>query len=211
VRGDRALSFDVVLNTLLRYKNCFLMCPSSMVRASVYRELRGYREAEFRNTSDLDMWLRIARAYRVGVLEDRLFSYRYGHGNSAQRYHHLRVEQERYFLIMDVHLRDSGALASPEALKAYEAHRGEDGLMRAISAYVLGQVDESRRILRGVSIARLVGSRSVQRWRLAILFGVLQVVLRLPRVSLLARTMEWRFHGSGQPRPNEVRPRFARA
>src|SRR5438128_10157 len=34
VRGNRPVPFAVVLNTLLLHKNCFLMCPSSMVRAS---------------------------------------------------------------------------------------------------------------------------------------------------------------------------------
>ena len=40
----------------------FLRCPTALVRADVYRELGVYRD-EFKNTSDLEMWLRIARRY----------------------------------------------------------------------------------------------------------------------------------------------------
>ena len=35
----------------------------------VYRELGGYRDDLFKNSSDLDMWLRICRKYPIGVLE----------------------------------------------------------------------------------------------------------------------------------------------
>jgi len=70
-----------------------------MVRASVYRDVGVYRDAEFRNTSDMEMWLRIARKYPVGVLEEYLFRYRYGHGNSAQKYRRLRTDAERYSIL----------------------------------------------------------------------------------------------------------------
>src|SRR4030095_11740713 len=124
-----------VLNALLRYKNRFLMCPSSMVRASVYRELGGYRDTEFLHTSDLEMWLRISRAHAIGVIETPLFRYRFGHGNSAQKYHSLRTDPERYFRIVDLYLEEGGReLAAGDALLAHDAHRAEDALMRAIKA-----------------------------------------------------------------------------
>lgn len=205
-RGSRALPFDVVLNTLLRHKNCFLMCPSSMVRASVYRDLGGYRDAEFRNTSDMDMWLRIARVARIGVLEDRLFRYRYGHGNSAQRYHKLRIDPERYFRIVDLHLQQGGAaIAESDALRAHEAHRGADALRRAINAYILEQRDDCRRILAETSLRSLTGSRHVQRLRLAMMFLGLHLLVRLPRLGPVARAMSWRWNGPGRARPGRVR------
>src|SRR5260370_31426542 len=91
VGGGRSLPYATVFNALLKHKNTFLTCPSSMVRASVYRDVGVYRDAEFRNTSDMEMWLRIARKYPIGMLEEYLFRYRYGHGNSAQRYRRMRT------------------------------------------------------------------------------------------------------------------------
>ena len=104
VRGNRALDYRTVLNTLLSRKNAFLGCPTALVRAEVYRELGVYRDAEFKNTSDLEMWLRIARNRSLGLLEDELLNYRRGHGSSAERYHRLRTDQERFFTIMDIEL-----------------------------------------------------------------------------------------------------------
>ncbi len=45
VRGGRPLPYATVFNALLKYKNTFLTCPSSMVRASVYRDVGVYRDA----------------------------------------------------------------------------------------------------------------------------------------------------------------------
>lgn len=211
VRGSRPLPFDVVLNTMLLYKNCFLMCPSSMVRASVYRAAGLYRDEEFRNTSDLDMWLRVARLHSIGVLEDHLFRYRYGHGNSAQRYHHLRTDPERYFRIVDLHLQQGGmAVASPAALAAHEAHRCADAMIRAINAYILDKLDDSRRILAEVTVARLWGSPRVQRVRLLLMFVALKGLVHFPRLPVVAHAMSWRWHGAGRPR-RDRRVRLANA
>ena len=211
VRGNRPLSFEVVLNTMLLYKNRFLMCPSSMVRASVYRAVGLYRDDEFRNTSDIDMWLRIAREYPIGVLEDHLFRYRYGHGNSGQRYQQFRTDPERYFKIVDLHLKEGGtAVASPAALEAHEAHRSEDAVIRAINAYILEKLADSRRILAEVSIPHLLGSPRVQRVRLVLLFFALQLLAHLPRLPAAARLLSWRWHGAGRPR-RDRRVRLANA
>ena len=40
------------------------------------RAITLYRDSEFKNTSDVEMWLRIARSYPIGVLEDHLLRYR---------------------------------------------------------------------------------------------------------------------------------------
>src|SRR5262249_48859348 len=76
VRGTEPLDYRTVLNTLLKRTNTSLGCPTALVRAEVYRALGGYRDDEFKNTSDLEMWLRIARRYSLGVLEDQLVRYR---------------------------------------------------------------------------------------------------------------------------------------
>src|SRR5439155_17136799 len=61
VRGGGPCDYRLIFNTLLTYKNHIFCCPTCMVRASVYRTLGTYREKEFRNTSDLEMYLRISR------------------------------------------------------------------------------------------------------------------------------------------------------
>ena len=198
VRGSRPLDFAVVFNALLNHMNYFLTCPTAMVRASVYQDVGVYRDEEFRNTSDMEMWLRIARRYAVGVLDEPLIRYRHFHDSSSLRYHRLRTEPGRYFRIMDLYLEDGGrAVATPKALAAHEAHRAEDLLMVAVSNYILDRRQETKWFLRQVRAARILGSPRIQRGRMFVLYLVLQVLVRLPRISWVADAFRRRWHEKG--------------
>lgn len=187
VRGGCPLEYHVILNALLKYKNVFLVGPSAMVRAAVYRDVGVYRGEEFRIASDLEMWARIARKYPIGILEEHLFRYRHGHGNSTQGYYHLRTEPERYFRIMDLHLEEGArSLATAEALAGFEAHRAEDRLMLAVNHYIRDERAQSRAILGDVRAKRIMASRRIQRGRMLILLALLEILVRLPRIPLFA-------------------------
>ena len=199
VRGGRPLEYPVVLNALLRYKNSFIRCSSSMVRAAVYAEVGLYRGEVFGIASDLEMWVRIARRHPVAVLPEFLMRYRYGHDNASKEYAHLRTEQERFFKVMDHYLDEDGRRhATPEALAAYEAHRAEDRLMRAVNHYILGQRGEARALLGRVKPRRILASARVQRGRLLVLFLAMKVLVLLPRISPLADLFHRRWHGGGE-------------
>jgi GT2 family glycosyltransferase len=200
VRGERPLDYRTVLNALMMYKNRFLVCPTAMVRASVHRQVGVYRQDRYRNTADLEMWLRIARACPLGILESHLMRYRHFHGNSSQLYHRLRTTPENFFGIVDEYLAlDGRALATPVALTAYEAHRSEDRLMAAISHYIKGELADGRNALRHVQLRAIVRTRTVQRWRLVALYGGLWGLLRLPRMEPVAQAMFERWHVKHPP------------
>jgi glycosyltransferase involved in cell wall biosynthesis len=201
VRGEKPLDYPVVLNALLKYKNRFLVCPSAMVRAKVHEEVGTYRQDRYRNTSDLEMWLRIARRYPIAVLESHLMKYRHFHGNSSQRYRRLRTDPENFFIILDEYLAagDRG-LAMPTALVNYEAHRSEDRLMAAISYYIKDEPPAARDALREVSLTTIARARHVQRWRLLVLTVGMWALLRIPRVEWLAQRMLQRWHVKRAPR-----------
>jgi glycosyltransferase involved in cell wall biosynthesis len=195
VRGGRPLDYAAILNALLRNHNVFLRCPTALVRADVYRELGGYRDHEFKNTSDLEMWLRIARSYPLGVLEDHLLRYRRGHGSSSERYHGARTDANRFFRILDLELDEGGrAVAAPDALSAFEAHRAVDSVLRAVRHYVIGDREQALSVLCEARLSALAGSRRIQRGRMLALALGLHVVLRVPRVRPVARLLQrhWR-------------------
>lgn len=201
LRGNRPLDYRTVLDALLRYKNRFLVCPTAMVRASVHRDVGNYRQDRYRNTADLEMWLRIARRYPIAVLEEQLMKYRHFHGNSSQRYHRLRTAPENFFLIMDEYLDAGGrALASPDALVSYEAHRSQDRIMASISHYIKGELSDGRRALAHVQLDKILRSRNVQRERLLLLTAGLWGLLRLPRSETVAQRMFQRWHVKKPPR-----------
>jgi glycosyltransferase involved in cell wall biosynthesis len=200
VRGQKPLDYSTVLNTLLTYKNHFLVCPTAMVRASVHRDVGVYLQARYRNTADLEMWLRIARRYPLAVLESHLMKYRHFHGNSSQRYNRLRTSPGNYFIILDEYLASGDrTLATHEALVNYEAHRSEDRLMAAISWYIKGELSEGRAALRDVHPGVIVRAPRVQRWRLLLLTAGMWVLLRLPRMEALAQRMFERWHVKKPP------------
>ena len=200
VRGERPLDYRTVLNALLTYKNRFLVCPTAMVRASVHAAVGLYRQDRYRNTADLEMWLRIARDYPIAVLESHLMKYRHFHGNSSQRYHHLRTDPENFFIILDEYLASgAAALATPQALVSYEAHRSEDRLMAAISHYIKGELADGRRALSAVQSRAIANAPQVQRSRLLLLMAGMWGLLRLPRIEALAQLMYDRWHAKRPP------------
>ena len=193
--GGRPLEYSAILNALLKYKNTFLVGPSAMVRAAVYREVGLYRGREYRIASDLEMWVRIARKYSVGILEDYLMSYRHGHGNATQNYYYLRTEPEGHFSILDACLLDGGRfLTTAEAIKAHEAHRAEDQLMLAVNHYIRSEQSQARAVLGSVRTRQLLASNQIQYGRLLILLYLLKVLVRLPRLSLIATLFYRRWH-----------------
>jgi GT2 family glycosyltransferase len=199
VRGEKPLDYRTVLNALLMYKNRFMICPTAMVRASVHRAVGVYQPL-YGIVSDLDMWLRIARGYPIGVLESHLIKYRRFHGSSSEGHDHLRTSPEGFFMILDERLAAGDrALATNRALVSYEAHRSEDRLMAAISHYIKDEPADGRRALRAVRILPMLRSRLVQRWRLLVLTMGMWGLLRLPRIERIAQLMCKRWHDKSSP------------
>jgi len=181
LRGSRPLDFAIVLNALLRHKNPFLVCPSAMTTAAIHRRVGVYRQDLWRNSSDLDMWLRIAQAAPIAILEEYLMRYRHFEGQSSRRYHRARTEPERFFAIMDWHLQQGArGSADPGALKAYEAHRAVDWLLIAVRQYIARDINAARQSLSRVRLAVILRSRQVERGRLAVLLPLLRLLCRLP-------------------------------
>ena len=200
IPGGEPLDYATVLNTILCRKNCMFPAPSSMVRADVYRAVGPYRGREFPVAGDFEMFFRIARQYRVGILEEYLFRYRWGHGNADQLDRLLRTGTEPYFAIMDEHL-SAGArnLAKPAALAAHEAHRSEDALMRAVSSYIVGDRNTMRISLAEASWRRILGSNQVQRYRLVLLYLLLTVLSAVPQLSIFEGAFRRRWFSHVEP------------
>lgn len=195
VPSDEPLPYPTVLEGLLRHKNSFLRCQVAMVRASVYEQVGLYRQERFRNTSDLEMWLRISRSFPIGIVGRHLCRYRVGHGSSSGRYQHLRTSPENYFTILDLYLAGGGRhVVPPAALAAYEGHRHRDHLMIAVSQYILGSRAGSREALARVRAGALVGTPAVDRPGLLLLLAAMQVLVRLPRSQVTADLFYRRWH-----------------
>ncbi|HUF76253.1 MAG TPA: hypothetical protein VMM35_08230, partial [Longimicrobiales bacterium] len=79
-----------------------------------------------------------------------------------------------------------------------EGHRAQDLLLVAVSDYILGDRAGVRGALERVRPGRLLRTRRVQRWRLLILWAILHLLSRLPRLEVAARAFSWRWHRAGE-------------
>ena len=205
LRGGRPLDFTTIFNSILTRKNGYLVCPTSMVRADVYEKLGGYQQPKYRNTSDLDMWLRISKRFGIGILEEYLMRYRHTPSQSSRQYQSLRISPENFFTIMDDHLKQGGsAVATPKALKAYEAHRAQDLLMISISHYIKANLSAARTVLDQVKLRTILLSPAIQRYRMTVLAITCDILFRLPHSGAIAELFYRRWHDPNRPRGKTI-------
>ncbi len=196
VSGGGPFNYQTILNALLTYKNVFLIGPTSMVRQSVYKDVGPYNGEVYGIAGDLEMWARIARKHDIGIIEEHLHYYRHNHGNLTQNYFRLRTEIAGHFRILEEHLESGGLkLATNESIKAHHAHLAEDKLMVAINYYIKGELNNARELLSTTGIAELIRSPQIQRVRLSVLYILLIILCRLPRIRYVANLFNKRWHG----------------
>jgi glycosyltransferase involved in cell wall biosynthesis len=194
MRGSRPCDFPTVFNALLRHENVFLACPGAMVRAAAYRRVGLYRQEPWRDSADLEMWIRLAREFPIVVLEEYLMKYRHFPHQAHRRYNRLRTEPALYFAMMDGFLSSGGReIATADALAAHEGHRAEDRLMTVVNSYIRRDLGGALAALSEVKLRSLVGTPRIQRGRMVVLWILLHVLARLPRVALVAALFEWRW------------------
>jgi hypothetical protein len=90
-------------------------------------------------------------------------------------------------------------LATPEAMKAYEALRAEDWLRIAVRRFLSGQREASRKALSQVRARRLLGSPKIRRWRSSLLLAAMWALAPLPWAGSLVDLFHRRW------RPDEGR------
>ena len=199
VARNDVLTYEDVLNALLRWKNRFLRAPGAMIRRSTYDAVGLFRE-QFGIASDLDMWLRIARYSGIGLLHEYLFRYRHFHGNWSQQYQYLRTEPDAFFRVVDAWLASGErAHAAPDALAAYEGQRAEEHLMNAVAYYIRGDLADARRLARGVSPTAILSGGTISRGRILALWALIGAASRLPRIGALSDAFHRRYYARTAP------------
>lgn len=194
LRGRESLIYAEVLNSVMTFKNVFMATPGAMARTGLFREVGGFRP-EFGSAADLDMWLRCARLTRIGLLERHLLSYRHTTGSQGQSYQLRRTVPENFFAVVDRELASYGeSMATAASCDAFEAHRAVDALRVAVNAYIKADMPAARGAWRSVSPGRLLGSPRIRRPRHLLLWVLVGILCRLPRISWAASALDWRYY-----------------
>lgn len=173
LRGRQIFDFDELLNAILAYSN-FLHAPSVMMRRSVFEALGGFDERKFFTSADLEMWLRIAQHYEIGLIHEPLLNYRVSQKQSGAQYNKLRTAQADYFRVLDHFLAQPNVRrkVKASALALYELHRAGDHVLCAMNLLAQGKVAEAQARLReALHVQHFVTALRRPRWLAFLLVG----------------------------------------
>ena len=142
-------NFILFFKSLLEYSN-FIICPSAMVRTYIYKyEVKEWRGKLFGSSADLDVWLRIAQKYSIGLMPEKLMDYRI---SSHQHSHLVRYQTERadFFRVIDYYLTDSSVvqMLTEYDFEKYQTLMSRDLAMRAANYFLKGEFRESSALIR---------------------------------------------------------------
>jgi len=164
------LDFWELFRSILRNGN-FLFTPSPLVRTEVYENCIHELRQEMAGTSlDLDLWLRIAERYPVGIIDAPLLGYRMA--KESFSYNHLRAKTGRHDLFKVLaHYIDkySGRLVAEDRAN-YEFLLLKDDVNRAFNSFSLGDSVAARRLLSPLFSREVLVKAASSGLRLKVLF-----------------------------------------
>jgi len=103
-KNSNEYNFEEIFRTIMKCGN-FLVCPSFMVRADIYKiEIKKHRYDMFKTSIDLDVWLRILRKHNIGILPYNLMSYRCSKTQDSYHNRNRVNESSDFFLVMEYYL-----------------------------------------------------------------------------------------------------------
>jgi glycosyltransferase involved in cell wall biosynthesis len=190
-RTDSAcISFTELFSALLRHSN-FLICPSAMVRTTVYQNvIKCWRGDLFGSSADLDIWIRIARHSRLGLLPAKLMQYRI---STAQFSSKVRDQTGRadFFRVMDHYLlqEDVRAAMTPHDLENYRRLVRRDTVMRAANLFLMDQFTQAASQMKGFfSTEMLAAAISNKRSCIVLLLGLYLKIANVPGLRKYGQT-----------------------
>jgi glycosyltransferase involved in cell wall biosynthesis len=174
LRGQQCFDFETLFNAILTHFN-FLPAPSVMLRRSALEVVGGFNEQQWRTSADLELWLRIAGRYAIGIIDEPLLNYRISQKQFGAEYNKLRTTLADFFLVMDYFLAQPEVrqIAKPHTLAVYEMRRSVDQLLCAMNLMARGQVAGAQtRLSAALRWRHFVTARKHSRQLMRLLAGV---------------------------------------
>lgn len=149
--NEKNLTFQNLFKSILKRGN-FLVCPSAMVRTEIYKyDIQNWRGELFRSSADLDVWLRIAKKYDIGFLNELLMRYRVD-SNQFSNNVRSRTRKADFFLVIEYYLNFNlkGLGLTDIDLQNYRLLQINDKFWRAINYYIIGNNYKSLILLKNI-------------------------------------------------------------
>ena len=145
IRHRDVLTFPELFKTLLNYGNKFLITPTFMIRTEILKELGPFStEGLFGTSADLEMWLRIAKKYPIGIVKEPLINRRVGGG--GKQYNMKRIETTGFFKVMDYYLKDN-IVTDKKSLRQYKYQKNFDNTLISMNLLVQDKTNEAKNII----------------------------------------------------------------
>lgn len=159
-KGATSVNFPELFGALMRHSN-FLICPSAMVRTGVFKnDIKGWRGELFGSSADLDIWLRIARKSRLGLLPAKLMKYRVSDAQCSSKVRY-QTERADFFRVMDHYLakNDVRVRVTWTDLENYQKLARRDIVMRAANLFLMDDFSQAAHLLDGFfNLDMLIGA-----------------------------------------------------
>lgn len=178
---NRQITAEELVKSMLKHHN-YLVCPSVMVRTSIYRDhIRTWGDKKFASASDVDTWIRLAEAAPIVVLAEKLMRYRISSTQFSHRNRN-RTKRPDFFAVMDYHLQrpEIRAMLTPLDLRHYDWLQRHDSVARAMNLFGAGRVNEAKELLQGLFCWDMIRAAFAMRRGLVTLGGYILLNLLMP-------------------------------
>ena len=140
LRAKNIYNFMEIFNAILNNGNIFLWTPTFMVKREVFEKIRLFDEKKFRTSADLEMWLKILKKYKIGILNKKFIKRRMGSGG-GKKYQYLCTERSDFFKVMDYYLNSKlkTQKIQKKFLRQYEYQKRVNDTIRAMNFLIKNQ------------------------------------------------------------------------
>lgn len=186
VPGTKSLvsffDFQHLLQAMLLHHN-FLICPSAMARTEIFKDgIREWGNKIYKSSSDVDVWLKLAKIGPIAVLGEKLMGYRISKAQFSDRIRN-RTERTDFFIVMDNYLAqpEVRSFITQSDLRHYQWLERHERVARAFNLFGLARNAEAKVLLEGLFCFDAIRAAMSGRRGLVTLAGgiLLQILLQV--------------------------------
>jgi len=200
-RAVPQFDFCGLLKALLANHN-FLVCPSVMVRTDIYRNsIKQWGNVIYKSSSDIDVWLRLAKVAPIAVIGERLMRYRLSSAQFSEKIRN-RTERTDFFLVMDEYLSkpEVAKMVSKSDIRRYGWLMRHEVVACSLNLCVAGRNNEAKELLKGfISLDSIHAAMTSRRGLVTFMAGVFMRALMLvdwivdsPSVAKTIKRISWK-------------------
>ena len=154
IKNRDTITFMELFPMLLKTAGILLVAPTFMARKEIFNNIDFFDETEkfghsTGSAGDTEMWLRISRKYKIGIIRERLIRRRVSITQGSNEYERSRITDANIFSVLDGY-RNSPEIAGKiekGTLRQYEFNKFWDKVIIAKNLIRHGRQNEAREIL----------------------------------------------------------------